>query len=215
MILIYTGNGKGKTSACVGQAARALGQGLNVAFGQFMKRDGQAGEQRMLAQWLGECFLAGGEGFLRRKGDLPAHREAALRVLAWAHAQLRSADMLILDETLYALGAGILEREEVEDLLVEARTRECHLVLSGRNAPEWLLEAADLVTEMIEIKHPWRAGVQSCARHRILRLSCRRCAFMWPGLSNTSMECVCWAANCAPWAAACWIGRKKPCPRRA
>lgn len=161
MILIYTGNGKGKTSACVGQAARALGQGLNVAFGQFMKRDGQAGEQRMLAQWLGERFLAGGEGFLRRKGDLPAHREAALRVLAWAHAQLRSADMLILDETLYALGAGILEREEVEDLLVEARTRECHLVLSGRNAPEWLLEAADLVTEMIEIKHPWRAGVKA------------------------------------------------------
>lgn len=69
MILVYTGNGKGKTSACVGQAVRALGQNMTVAFGQFMKRDGQAGEQRMLAQWLGPRFLAGGEGFLRREED--------------------------------------------------------------------------------------------------------------------------------------------------
>ena len=56
MILVYTGNGKGKTSACIGQAVRALGQGMTVAFGQFMKRDGQAGEQTMLAQWLGPRF---------------------------------------------------------------------------------------------------------------------------------------------------------------
>ena len=81
VILVYTGNGKGKTSACVGQAVRALGQNMTVAFGQFMKRDGQAGEQRMLAQWLGPRFLAGGEGFLRREEDRPAHRAAALRVL--------------------------------------------------------------------------------------------------------------------------------------
>lgn len=161
MLLIYTGDGKGKTSACVGQAVRALGQGLNVAFGQFMKRDGQAGEQRLLAQWLGSRFLAGGEGFLRRAEDRPLHRAAALRVLAWAREQLGGADMLILDETLYALGAGILEREEVEDLLAEARARNRHLVLSGRNAPPWLIESADLVTEMREIKHPWRAGVKA------------------------------------------------------
>lgn len=161
MLLIYTGDGKGKTCACVGQAVRALGQGLSVAFGQFMKRHGQAGEQRMLAQWLGDRFLAGGEGFLRRKEDRPAHRAAALRVLAWAREQLSSADMLILDETLYALGAGILEREEVESLLAEARAQNRHLVLSGRNAPDWLIEAADLVTEMGEIKHPWRAGVKA------------------------------------------------------
>ncbi len=161
MLLIYTGHGKGKTSACVGQAVRAMGQGLNVAFGQFMKRDGQAGEQRMLAQWLGECFLAGGQGFLRREEDRPAHRAAALRVLAWAREQLDSADMLILDEALYALDAGILERKEVEGLLAEARAHNRHLVLSGRNAPDWLIRTADLVTEMGEIKHPWRAGVKA------------------------------------------------------
>ncbi len=161
VILVYTGNGTGKTSACVGQAVRALGRDMAVAFGQFMKRDGQAGEQRMLAQWLGPRFLAGGEGFLRREEDRPTHRAAALRVLEWARAQLPEAEMLILDETLYALDAGILSREEVEALMAEARAANRHLVLSGRNAPDWLVREADLVTEMGEIKHPWRAGVKA------------------------------------------------------
>ena len=88
MSLVYTGDGKGKTSACVGQTVRALGQNMTVAFGQFMKRDGQAGEQAMLAKLLDEHFLAGGLGFLRNDADRPAHRQAALRVLEWARAQL-------------------------------------------------------------------------------------------------------------------------------
>ena len=123
MILVYTGDGKGKTSACIGQAVRALGQNLAVAFGQFMKRDGQAGEQAMLAQWLGPRFMAGGPGFLRREEDRPAHREAALRVLQWAQKQLENVDLLVLDETLYALKAGVLTREEVEELIALARAR--------------------------------------------------------------------------------------------
>ena len=159
MILVYTGDGKGKTSACTGQAVRALGQGMKVAFGQFMKRDGQAGEQVMLSQWLGPRFVAGGLGFLRKDEDRPAHRQAALHMLDWAQKQLAEVDMLVLDETLYALSAGILTQEEVENLLDLARQREKHLVLSGRNAPDWLVEAADLVTSMTEIKHPWRSGV--------------------------------------------------------
>ena len=77
MILVYTGTGKGKTSACVGQALRALGQNMRVAFGQFMKKDVGAGEQVMLARLLGADFLAGGKGFLRREEDVPAHRRAA------------------------------------------------------------------------------------------------------------------------------------------
>ena len=161
MILVYTGDGKGKTSACVGQAVRAMGQGLSVAFGQFMKRDGQAGEQCMLAKLLGERFFAGGLGFLRTDAERPAHREAALGVLGWARGQLEQADMLVLDETLYALSAGILEQQELEELMALARARDCHLVLSGRSAPEWLVDAADLVTSMTEIKHPWRTGVKA------------------------------------------------------
>lgn len=161
MILVYTGDGKGKTSACVGQTVRAMGQNMVVAFGQFMKRDGQAGEQAMLARLLGERFFAGGLGFLRTDAERPAHREAALRVLGWAREQLDQAGMLVLDETLYALSAGILEQQELEELMALARARDCHLVLSGRSAPEWLIDAADLVTSMTEVKHPWRTGVKA------------------------------------------------------
>ena len=161
MILVYTGDGKGKTSACTGQAVRALGQGMKVAFGQFMKRDGQAGEQAMLSQWLGPRFVAGGLGFLRKDEDRPAHRQAALRMLDWAREQLAHVDMLVLDESLYALGAGILERQELEQMIAMARAQGRHLVLSGRNAPDWLIETADLVTSMTEIKHPWRTGVKA------------------------------------------------------
>ena len=161
MIIVYTGNGKGKTSACIGQAMRALGRDFAVGFGQFMKQPGCAGEQTILARLLGDDFLAGGKGFLRREEDRPAHREAALATLDWARQRLERLDMLVLDETLYALKAGILERSEVEGLMEAARRDRCHLVLSGRDAPDWLVEAADLVTEMGEIKHPWRAGTKA------------------------------------------------------
>lgn len=161
MILIYTGNGKGKTSACVGQALRALGQGLRVGFGQFMKKDVRAGEQIMLERLLGENFRAGGRGFFRREEEREEHRAAALTLLGWARGQLPHLDMLLLDEILYALRAGLLERAEVETLLSEARTAGCHLVLSGRDAPQWLMDMADLVTEMGEIKHPAQSGVKA------------------------------------------------------
>ena len=81
--------------------------------------------------------------------------------LDWAQEQLDLVDMLVLDESLYALGSGILERQELEQLMAQARGQGRHLVLSGRNAPDWLVEAADLVTSMTEIKHPWRTGVKA------------------------------------------------------
>lgn len=158
MIIIYTGNGKGKTSASVGQCVRALGQGMRVVFAQFMKRDGQAGEQIMLKRLLGEDFLAGGAGFFRREEERPQHREAALRVLDWARERLPGAAMLVLDESLYALRSGLLERAELEDLLAAAREAGCHVVLSGRDAPAWLAEAADIVSRVDEVRHAWRAG---------------------------------------------------------
>lgn len=159
MILVYTGEGKGKTSACAGQALRALGQGMGVAFGQFMKRECGAGEQKLLRELLGPRFRAGGLGFLRHEAERPAHREAALALLAWARDELSRVDMLILDEALYALGAGLITREELGPLLEAAKGEERHLVLSGRGLPPWLAGEADLVTEMQEHKHPWRRGV--------------------------------------------------------
>ena len=158
MILIYTGNGKGKSSACIGQAIRAIGQGLRVAFAQFMKKDGVAGEQLVLYQLLGERFHAGGRGFLRVEEDRPQHREAALNTLNWAFDALPHVDMLVLDEILYALGAGILLPEEARGLMEKARHCGVHLVLSGRGLPEWLAGEAELITEMEERKHPWQQG---------------------------------------------------------
>ncbi|MGE4440020.1 MAG: cob(I)yrinic acid a,c-diamide adenosyltransferase [Desulfomicrobium sp.] len=158
MLLIYTGNGKGKTSACVGQAIRALGQGLAVAFGQFMKRGDQAGEQTMLAELLGEDFLASGAGFYR-DSDFEKHREKAAHLVRWAEERLdQGLDMLILDEALYALNHGLLREEEVRALIERSRDRGCHLVLSGRNVPPWMVELADIVSDVTEVKHIYAQG---------------------------------------------------------
>lgn len=158
MIIVYTGNGKGKTSACIGQAMRAHGRGLAVAFGQFMKRPDQAGEQRVCAALFGSLFKAAGPGFLRREEERPQHREAAGKLLAWAEGLLPEIDMLVLDEALYALGKDLICRSELECLLNSAEAADTHVVLSGRGAPEWLCERAHMVTEMVERKHPFASG---------------------------------------------------------
>lgn len=158
MLLIYTGNGKGKTSACVGQTVRALGQGFRVAFGQFMKKDGLAGEQRLLAQLLGDGFCASGAGFYRDK-DHETHRGKAVELLGWAGERLaRGLDMLVLDETIYALNHGLVREEEVRDLIGRCEALNCHLVLSGRGAPQWLVELADIVSDITEVKHIFAQG---------------------------------------------------------
>ena len=158
MILVYTGNGKGKTSASVGQAVRAHGQGLTVAFGQFMKRPGQAGEQMLLAVLLQERFRADGPGFFREGDEREKHRRAAAELLRWAEAMLPCVDMLVLDEILYALGYGLVLNEELAALTKKACMEGTHLVLSGRGLPAWLEAEADLVTEMTEKKHPFAEG---------------------------------------------------------
>lgn len=164
MLILYTGPGKGKTSAAVGQTIRARGQKLRTAFGQFLKKNGEAGEQSLLAELLGENFLAGGVGFYRRKEEYPAHRKAGEAVLAWARERLeRGLDLLVLDEALYALGLEIVTAQELRSLLDLAAKRSTHVVLTGRNPPEWLFNRADLVTTMEESKHPFQRG-QGAAR---------------------------------------------------
>lgn len=158
MILVYTGKGKGKTSAAVGQAVRAHGQGLKVAFAQFMKRPGQAGEQKVLSELLRESFFAGGIGFFRDEGARTEHRKAAEEVLQWTLGAFSSHDMLVLDESLYALGLGILHEGELRDIVAKSLETSRHLVLTGRGMPDWLRDEADIVTEMMEIKHDFSNG---------------------------------------------------------
>lgn len=158
MIVVYTGNGKGKTSACIGQTVRALGQGLRVAFHQYMKRDGAGGEQHILRNLLGEAFCAGGVGFLRNPEQFPEHRAAALRLTARTLTLVPELDVLVLDEALYALKSGVLTEEELRSVIAACDAHGAHLILSGRGAPAWLCEAAHIVTEMTESKHPYAHG---------------------------------------------------------
>ncbi|THB68448.1 MAG: cob(I)alamin adenolsyltransferase [Desulfovibrio sp.] len=164
MIIVYTGDGKGKTSAAVGQTIRALGRDMRVVFAQLLKRPGQAGEQAMLARMLGDDFLAGGLGFLRKEEQRPAHRKAALDTLAWAAGRFDTSrpDMLVLDEALYALNMRLIDRDDLTPFVAAAQAEPpCHLVLTGRGLPPDLAARADLITEMTPIKHPYESGVQA------------------------------------------------------
>ena len=158
LIVLYIGKGKGKTSACLGQALRAKGHGYPVAFCQFIKRNGTSGEQRLLASLLGEAFRAGGLGFVRNVPDRAPHRREALALCAWACSRLVSSWLLIADEILYAWSFGLLTDDELASLVDCAQKESCNLVLSGACAPDWLLERADCVTEMLARKHPYQLG---------------------------------------------------------
>lgn len=160
MLLVYTGEGKGKTSAAIGQAIRALGHDMRVAFCQFMKRPDQAGEQKTLAHLLQDNYLAGGKGFMLPGQDRALHEKAASQTVKWAWQRLeQGVQMLIMDEALYALGAGLLQRSDIEALADACNKQNIHMVLTGRGLPEWLEKRADLVTEMHSSKHPFEKGV--------------------------------------------------------
>lgn len=159
MLIVYTGNGKGKTSATIGQAIRAYGNGIPLCFVQFMKSSVKAGEQLFLQNLLGDSFFIGGKGFFRNEEDRPKHREAVLECLAWIDAQKERAQMILCDEILYAHKAELIAREEIERLADYCGQHGKHLVLSGRYAPEWLIERADIVSEIQEIKHACTKGV--------------------------------------------------------
>ncbi len=159
MIIVYTGNGKGKTSASVGQAIRALGNGIPLCFVQFMKSDVQAGEQIFLQQLLQDNLYIGGKGFFRKEEERPKHREAVLACLKWIETKKELFSMLVCDEILYAYHAKLISKEEIENLISFCSANKKHLVLSGRYAPDWLMEQADIVSEIQEIKHACTKGV--------------------------------------------------------
>ncbi len=161
MIIVYTGNGKGKTSATVGQALRAYGNAIPLCFVQFMKSNVQAGEQIALQKLLQDNFHIGGCGFFRNEADRAKHRQAVLAALAWLETKKEQAAMLLCDEILYAYHAKLITQEEIERLITYCNDAQKHLVLSGRYAPDWLIEQADIVSEIKEIKHACTKGVKA------------------------------------------------------
>jgi cob(I)alamin adenosyltransferase len=164
LIIVHTGNGKGKTTAALGLALRAVGQGLRVAMVQFIKGTWKYGELKAPEFLPGFEIRPMGRGFVGLSGSEPHPDDLALaqetlrvgreKVLSGAYG------MVILDEVNNALSLGLLRLEDVLSLLRE-KPAGVHLVLTGRGAPAELVEAADLVTEMREVKHPYRRGVKA------------------------------------------------------
>jgi cob(I)alamin adenosyltransferase len=162
LLLVFTGGGKGKTTAAIGMALRAAGQGLNVLILQFMKHNKKIGELKALAQSGLPITLKqyGRRVFFRTRTCEPMDIHRAHQGLdGFKKAMKNNAyDLIILDEINMAIYFGLLSVEEVIEAL-KKKPPELHLVLTGRNADQKLIEMADLVTEMREIKHPYHLGV--------------------------------------------------------
>ena len=163
LLIVHTGAGKGKSTAAFGMVLRCLGHGMRVGIVQFVKGAWGTGEREVLARFpdLVTC-RAMGEGFTWDTQDRA--RDIAAARAAWEVAKEMIADppyrMVLLDELNIVLRYGYLSVEEVMAAL-KAKPRDLHIVVTGRNAAAELIEAADLVTEMTLVKHPFRAGVKA------------------------------------------------------
>lgn len=164
LVIVNTGNGKGKTTAALGLALRAVGQGLKVTMIQFIKGGWKYGELKAPEYLPGFTIRPMGKGFVGVGGKEPdpADRALALETLAAGREAVTSGnyDMVILDEVNCAVSLGLIPVGELLGLIKD-KPAEVHLVLTGRGADEAVIEAADLVTEMREIKHPFKTGVKA------------------------------------------------------
>lgn len=167
LVIVHTGDGKGKTTAALGLALRAWGSGLRVLILQFIKGGQRYGELEAIkalksvrdAIEVRQCGL----GFTRRDEKRKAeHIAAAKEAVREAEQEIVSGvwDLIILDEINYAVKFGLLETDDVLRLIKE-KPQELHLVLTGRDAAPELIDAADLVTEMKLVKHPFQKGIKA------------------------------------------------------
>jgi len=165
LILVNTGNGKGKTTAALGMGMRAWGQGMRVLVLQFIKGNWKYGELQA-AERMGADFVIRqmGEGFVKgcTQEEMTTHQSAAEEALEATNIEMTSGqwDMVILDEINYAIKFGLVSLETVLTIL-KNKPSSLHIVLTGRDAPAEIIERADLVTEMKEIKHPYKKGIKA------------------------------------------------------
>ncbi len=164
LLIVYTGDGKGKTTAALGMALRAAGYGWKIAIVQFIKGSWKYGELESIKRLAPEVELhVAGSGFVGIVDDklpLEEHRKAAQAAFSLSMDIVRenSHRLLILDELNVATDLELVSVEQVMELL-DAKAPEMNLVITGRNADTSLIERADLVTEMKEIKHPYQQGI--------------------------------------------------------
>jgi cob(I)alamin adenosyltransferase len=168
LVVVYTGHGKGKTTAALGMVFRALGRGMPVTVVQFIKGKWKTGE-RLFAEKLAAPattadlrFHVMGLGFTWESDDLEKDKAAARAAWETAKAEILSGerDLVVLDEITYTFHYGFLDLADVLETL-RARPAHVHVVATGRDAPAQLVELADLVSEMTLVKHPFTAGVEA------------------------------------------------------
>ncbi|MDR0408992.1 MAG: cob(I)yrinic acid a,c-diamide adenosyltransferase [Spirochaetaceae bacterium] len=162
MIHVYSGDGKGKTTAALGLAVRAAGRGKKVVFAQFIKSM-PSGELIPLAK-LGITVIRSelklGFTFMMDEAEKVLCRREQQRILTAAAGLSKDADLIVLDESLDAVKAGVLDEGELR-YFIQSFALDCELVLTGRPVPEWLAEAADYYSQIKKIKHPFDRGIKA------------------------------------------------------
>ena len=165
LIIVNTGPGKGKTTAAMGTALRAVGQGMRVLMLQFLKGSWHYGELDAV-QAFGDKFVIKqmGRGFVKVGTEKPDSEDVRMVEQAWTEGsqaiQSGAWDLVILDEINYAIGYGMLDPVRVVEIL-KSKPEMVHIILTGRNAHPTIVELADTVTEMRQIKHAYEKGVMA------------------------------------------------------
>jgi cob(I)alamin adenosyltransferase len=163
LIMIHTGNGKGKTTAALGLAMRALGHGFPVCIIQFIKGSWKYGELQSAEKFKEYLDLyVVGEGFTWKSNDINKDIDAAQAGWEQAKSLIKEGrhHLVVLDEFTYAINYGMIDKAEAIEVFKQ-KPANMHLLITGRDAPGELIYIADLVTEMKEIKHPYTQGIKA------------------------------------------------------
>ena len=166
LVIVYTGKGKGKTTAALGIVLRSVGHGYKVGMIQFIKGEwyyGELGSSKRLEPEFE--MIAAGKGFVGIIDDdhsIEVHQKAAQEAVALARDRLSSGiyDIIILDEINYAMKLNLISVQDVLDI-IRKKPKKTSLVLTGNYAPDEVIAIADLVTEMREVKHPYQSGMKA------------------------------------------------------
>ncbi len=164
LIIVNTGNGKGKTTAALGTAFRAAGQGFEIMIIQFIKGSWKYGELEAAKKFDNLTITPMGKGFIKLGAAEPEAADCRLAEETWSACEQAilsgNYDLVVCDEVNYALSYKLLPVQRVIETL-QKRPSYVHVILTGRDAPSEIIELADLVTEMKEIKHPYQAGISA------------------------------------------------------
>ena len=164
LLIVYTGDGKGKTTAALGMTVRAVGYDWKIGIFQFIKGSWKYGELEGLKKLAPNVELevlgAGFVGIIDDDKPIEEHRRVAKKAIETVEKKIKSGnyDLVILDELNVAVSLGLVTQDEVESI-IKNKPYSLTLVITGRGATQWLIDRADLVTEMKEIKHPYQQGI--------------------------------------------------------